>query len=196
MKSASRRLRASIASSAARVRGKVHGMKYQHVLSVDPGFGGTGLVYWSGGKPSAARVVKPSTKEVDLVERAWHIASVTNNFFFTCREMEEHTGAWQAPCVVIEYPEYQEGLRGQVSSQTGGVIKLSFLIGVLVASFPRHFVIKLVPVRDWKGQLPKDVVMRRMQHIYGKTCRTIDIKSHAWDALGLGHWAMEQEWMR
>jgi len=160
------------------------------MLSVDPGLTGTGVVYWRIGYPRASTVIHP--KGDDLIDRAFSISMQIATFYYIS------IGKFPAgrTCMVIEYPEYQEGLRGQVSSQTGSIIKLAFLIGILVGASSSGWEPFLVAVRDWKGQLPKQVITNRMIKYYGQQCKLIGIKTHAWDALGLGHWAMQQEWMR
>jgi hypothetical protein len=96
---------------------------------------------------------------------------------------------WEDTDVVIEFPEFQEGLRGAVARRTGSMDKLSFLVGVMAGEFPKDWIIHLPKVREWKGQLPKDVVTRRMiQYYTARVCSELDVRTHAWDALGIGHW--------
>lgn len=188
---------ASTASSAARARGKAHGMWSTYMLSVDPGLTGTGVVYWSHGTPRKAGVFRPLMREVrsslkdnesELVVRARSIAKQL--MLFSPAHSRPHT-------VVIEFPEHHESLKGRTSRVTGSIDRLSFFIGVLAGSLPEHWRVMLPRVRDWKGQLPKDVVIRRMMQRYGAmTCQALDMQSHAWDALGIGEWAWRQEWMQ
>lgn len=187
MKSISRRSPASNASSAARGRGKAHGTT-SLLLSIDPGLNGTGYAYWEGKIPVAAGVVRPLTDD-SLLYRA-------NDLYGKLRYMRPE--AWAISDlndVVIEFPEYHESFKGRTARATGSMDKLCFAIGVLAKSFSTPFTdVHLPHVREWKGQLPKDVVMSRMLKHYGKkTCDRLGIRTHAWDALGIGHWFLNRE---
>lgn len=190
MKSVSRTSRALIAFSDARHPVKGSGIRTvpRRLLSIDPGLSGTGVVYWHVGVPKRAGVIHPRRYESvndELAERALSIADQVLDFPYK----------WEQLVVVIEFPEYQEGLKGRTARSKGDLDKLSFLVGVIVGQFPRGTRIALPHVRDWKGQLPKDVVQRRMLKHYGKWhIDRLGVKSHAWDALGIGHWALQQEW--
>lgn len=80
--------------------------------------------------------------------------------------------------------------------KTGSLQKLVFLVGVIAGYLPEDWRIILVTPSGWKGQLPKDVVIRRMTARYGTAVvKTLNVKTHAWDALGIGEWAWRQEFM-
>ena len=166
----------------------------RYMLSIDPGLNGTGVVYWFQGKPKRAQVLYPLTSQKDnrqslsddvLVQRARSVAR---------RVIDFTNHSTKRVYVVIEFPEFQEGLRGMTARRTGSLDKLSFLVGVMVGEFPHRWVVSLPFVREWKGQLPKDVVIRRMERRYGKiVCAAMGVRTHAWDALGIGHWFIHQK---
>ena len=169
----------------------------RRLLSIDPGLGGTGYVFWFAGRPLKAGNIypaKPAQRKDDL-ESGEELLNRANEIY---NRLMDIVGVQLHPLtVVIEFPEYQEGLRGRTARSTGSIDKLAFLIGVLAGSFGNDYRVIMPRVRDWKGQLPKEVVTRRMLKHYGlDLCVKLNVRAHAWDALGIGHWAWKQEWMR
>lgn len=99
--------------------------------------------------------------------------------------------------VVIEMPEFQSGAGRQMGWKTGDLQKLTLLVGILAATAARALAnVQLVTPSQWKGQLPKDVVQRRLETHYGSKLNKLNIQTHAWDALGIGAWALGQPWMK
>jgi hypothetical protein len=87
--------------------------------------------------------------------------------------------------LVSEYPAWH----GQVLGWSAGDLqKLVFLVGVLAGYF--HAAASFTPVTpgEWKGQLPKSVVTRRLEKRFGK--HTKGWEKDVWDAVGIGLWKM------
>ena len=74
-------------------------------------------------------------------------------------------------------------------ARSGSLVKLSVFSGVLagmLASITRHTPL-FVPVRDWKGQLKKEMVNRRvMERIGARTCVKFNVRKDMYDAIGIG----------
>jgi hypothetical protein len=87
--------------------------------------------------------------------------------------------------IVSEYPAWHGGALGW---QRGDLQKLVFLVGVFAGYFSRC---KFTPVtpNEWKGQLPKDVVIRRLQKRFGPGA-TQEWSKDVWDAVGIGLWKL------
>jgi hypothetical protein len=67
-----------------------------------------------------------------------------------------------------------------------------FLVGVMCCDFmscqAKDF--RLVKPSQWKGQLPKTIVIDRLRRKLGrKQCDDLGIEKDAWDAVGIGMWA-------
>lgn len=149
-------------------------------LSIDPGIGGTGWALWD--------------------EDSWHLAEPpTQTGIFTGRSSQ----SWEQKIAYIvfglrgvvplnlshtyiEYPAYFGTASGDMVARRGDLVKLSYCVGFIAGSMPGT--VTLIPVNKWKGQLPKDIVARRIQKILGaNACR--EFKSHVWDAVGVGLYA-------
>lgn len=100
-------------------------------------------------------------------------------------------GGWPSECVV-EWPEFRAG------DAVGHAAASSDSLGVLYYMCGQHARLahtcnckmKYAPVSEWKGQLPKRVVAKRIARAIGAEAEdgTI-IETHAWDAVGIGLWA-------
>jgi len=99
---------------------------------------------------------------------------------------------WCTPMrLVIEMPEVWGGFKAAMSSKTGVLHKLFFFVGALWywAWRSDNIVPVLIPVRKWKGQLPKEVMRGRIE-------RSLNIKTnstHEADAIGLGLYYMKNQ---
>lgn len=97
--------------------------------------------------------------------------------------------------VVCEYPCFIPTPGGIKVAKRGDLVKLAHAVGAIHArvrfAFGRF---ELVPVRDWKGQTSKEVINSRIERIIPLKERLkagmSDDRSHDWDAVGIGLWAL------
>lgn len=146
-------------------------------LSVDPGLGGTGLACWIDGELIRTEVIIAHNRKADFTDRAESIAQQV-------RVIAVNHGAESIAC---EYPEYfANSASGEMVARRGDLLKLTFLVGVIAGRCaPVDFV--AVPVGVWKGQVSKDTIERRIRRRLGDSlCRSMGIRTHAWDAVGVG----------
>lgn len=92
--------------------------------------------------------------------------------------------------VYCELPQHFEGARGAAAEARGDIIKLTYMVAGygLVCAFKR-VPFEHVPVINWKGQLSKETVEKRVRRIIGEdTFRQLNIRRDIVDAVGLGLW--------
>lgn len=153
------------------------------VLAIDPGLQGTGVARWVEGYLDRTDVLDcPSfLRGADWATRADYLAKAVCEFFhpFDADDV--------AVCEMMEFQG--SGARG-LGWRSGDMQKTTYFTGLLSGRLhPSRFY--LVPVGRWKGQLPKRVVQERIEQRLGKTlCSALAIESHAWDAVGIGLWAV------
>jgi hypothetical protein len=162
-----------------------------NVLFVDPGLGGTG---WANfpyitTKSSATTVVKPNGTGVIHIpaskyKEGWiqHAELISASFFGVLT-------AYAPRLVIIEQPALWAGSAVSHASATAGkdgepgdLFKLAYLVGMfggMVKQTVGTSPILIMP-HEWKGQLPKEVVLARLQ-VFG-----IQAKDHEGDAIGMG----------
>lgn len=162
------------------------------LLSLDPGLTGTGYAFWSKPfkAPNEIGVLKASKGE--WWDRAHDIAMQIEEM---CSEREHHKA--HGTKVVAEFTEYHAAATSNMGWRTGDLQRLTFLCGVIAGHVhPRVFI--PVTTSGWKGQLPKHVAAQRVEKILGRNvCRELGLPkierrsdTHAWDAVGIGLWAL------
>lgn len=160
-----------------------------NMLSIDPGLSGTGWAAWRGTKLLRAGVVYPPANPLESLtgsDTPDKAAAITQKLLADMR-FPSHVDPFQMT-IYIEMPQHMTSAKG-IAAQAGAVYKLAFFVGYLARAFHPTDVRLVIPM-EWKGQLPKDVVQRRIIRTLGvNTCTKLNIRSHAWDAVGLGLWA-------
>lgn len=148
----------------------------KNFISVDPGSGGTGIAVWSD-KDYPDRVCILQSKFKKWEDK---VRDIGIQFKFLLNK-EHHI-----KIVYIEDPHYFDTAMGRAVAIKGDLGKLTFIVGFFGGiCFGENFPFALIPVKMWKGQLPKEIVMQRIKEKLGnKICR--DYKSHVWDAVGIG----------
>lgn len=162
---------------------KKRNVPYPRMFSLDPGLGGTGWAYWGEGRLQEVGIVHDKAKDDTLAARCGGIVGQLQG------RMPSASTAFGPVTLFIEMPQAMSNAKG-LAAQAGSVYKLAFLVGYIASAFHKYDVITVTPM-EWKGQLPKDVVQRRIIRILGvRPCVKLNIRSHAWDAVGLGLWAL------
>lgn len=143
------------------------------MMAVDPGLNGTGWAIFLGKKLVDFGVLT-FRQDLPWEERAMMYGASVKSLATYHKVIGIH----------CEYPAFFESAGGTMVAKKGDLLKLTSLVGLFWGMvYPVPFY--LVPVAQWKGQLPKEVVNRRIISILGeKQCEKI--KTHAWDAVGIG----------
>jgi len=88
--------------------------------------------------------------------------------------------------VHCELPAFFGTGGGEVVASSGALVKLSMLAGAFLATAALNDAkFEPIPVRDWKGQLPKNIVEQRIKEFLGETACRSYVKD-VWDAVGIG----------
>lgn len=151
-------------------------------VSLDPGQR-TGVAVWS--EEARARRVPP----ISAALWTGGLGSVATTWEQRCQalsgRLENYLRGTNVSRVYCEMPAFFEGEKGHAAAAKGDVVKLAFLVGVYAGICHGQRVgFSVVPVRDWKGQLPKTVVIERIKRKLGKGCGLYH--GDQWDAVGIG----------
>ena len=162
----------------------------RRVISIDPGLGGTGWAYWKTHKyPAAVGIVRDTAKDESLAIRCSELAGKLKRSIDAVTGQEYSGWHNDETYMFIELPQHMAHAAG-VAAQAGAIYKLTFLVGYIACAIGQCRVIVVNP-SEWKGQTPKDVIQRRIIRTLGQEkCNELGIKTHAWDAVGIGLWAM------
>lgn len=165
-------------------------------VSIDPGIEGTGLAVWNDA--SWDTLVPP----IHVYSNIHHVGMNEGTWLTRMLSISKQVQALLDTLTVqnqkllhvyIEWPHYRADHVGQTATAKGDIHKLSALIGSLTSLAATRYgaVVHLVPVADWKGQLPKYVVRDRILKHFGEpVCEgSLHIRQHGWDAVGIGLYA-------
>lgn len=165
------------------------------VIAIDPGLDGTGWAVWTNDAQNEAPAVPtgcgtlraPKDKDMTLTDRCQALWEKLRDDL-----CDADVGLPMIPFnrhtyVFLELPtHFASSARGIAAQGGGSIYYLTYLVGFLGAKLSQCTVILFTP-NEWKGQLPKDVVQRRVTRFLGtETCEELGIKTHAWDAVGMG----------
>lgn len=137
-------------------------------ITIDPGTNGTGWAVWDDkwNLQNHGVIIPKSEEWKDKMEE------VTNKLFEI---------SMMLPYLRSLHIEYPSVFGGGVAAQSGAVVKLAVLVGYISGRMS-HLICDFITVPEWKGQLPKAAVIRRIK----KLLPEVDAGSHDWDAIGIG----------
>lgn len=154
----------------------------KNVMFVDPGIMGTGVAFFPLVTPNAPIPHKPTQWTVfKSKQEPWDTKAIE----ITAQVAGFIAGA-EVRHVVLEFPGlFGSSSKSFASASSGDLFKLTYLIGCLGIISGQLTGNKpiLTPVAQWKGQLPKEVVIARIKRVWSDLP---EIPNHAADAVGMG----------
>jgi hypothetical protein len=177
-----------------RRRGRVTGT----VLAIDPGLSGTGVALVRGSGHGGIEVLgwrvlynTGSDKTLPWEVRARMLA---NDLYVFCFDMIDSgkIRQYDPSRIVSEFPMKMESIAG-IAAQKHATMRLSYLVGTFAMMLweREKWDLETVTPQEWKGQLPKSIVESRIARALGqRQINELHLKSHAWDAVGIGMWAL------
>lgn len=151
----------------------------QSLVAIDPGVN-CGWAFWPENKkyPVECGVIKPHKKFED--------------FFLSMHSTIHQLGAiilrLKPKYMACEWPQSFTSVGGRAATGAGSIIKLAFGIGQLAMvadACAAKFI--PVPVAQWKGQLSKGIVIKRIKKkLTVARLEYLQPESHIWDAIGIG----------
>jgi len=174
-------------TTSADLFGKNRNLPNGPVAFVDPGLMGTGFAFWDNLLLSS---ICPSPSPPTMHGRWMPKRGVQwQAKFDDCIRCVEEWLGMTAPSIIvcIEAPELWTGSAKSIASAASGkLLKLAYLVGGMVHVCHQMEIecVHLSP-GDWKGQLPKEAMQKRVTRMLGCT-----FKEHEYDAVGMGLSAM------
>ena len=154
--------------------------KYNRLLSCDPSINNLGMAIWNiPDKKLLGHMLMHPEKT--------HKGNEYDKSLSMYNQMKRWIEKYSVNRVIMENPEHW-AVAGFQARETGSMVKLSFVCGMLYSLKNELDELKLVTPREWKSQLPKDVMANRLyeEYIkYGFDLRELD--ANVADAIGLGH---------
>jgi Holliday junction resolvasome RuvABC endonuclease subunit len=94
--------------------------------------------------------------------------------------------------VFLEFPEYWAGSIGSQARESGSVFKLYFLCGSLYQVAKELCEVKLVKPSEWKGQLKKEIVRKRLKKQFPNVI-TDNMDHNVVDAIGIAYYTLKED---
>lgn len=143
------------------------------LLAIDPGVQ-AGWALFEDGTMFKVGVIAPSVGSwAERADKVMNLLSIL-------------AGQHEVSQIICEWPFYHETQGGREVAKSGALVKLSVMVGrICQMAADRQIPFSFVEVNTWKGQLPKTAVIHRIKRRLGETACT-GIKTHAWDAVGIG----------
>ena len=139
-------------------------------ITIDPGSEGTGYAIWT----DSWKLWKHGVFEANLPY--WELKC--NNIIVELMNTVRYFNVSQA---YIEIPAFHQSPGGMTVARSGSLVKLTLLVG-RIQQVLSAIEVYPVTVQEWKGQLPKAVVIERIKKII-PNCKAT---THDWDAIGIG----------
>lgn len=150
----------------------------RHRVSIDPGRE-IGVAVWDSRRwkrlvpPVATGVVRPLSWKLPYHTRVEQQGVILFELLERYRPITH---------VYAEWPMFMESEKGFMAAMDGDLVKLTYCTGFIGAlSMALGAIFVPVEIRDWKGQLPKNVVELRIRKMLGRA-----YPNHAADAVGIG----------
>ena len=154
--------------------GKSRNLPTDPVAFVDPGVSGTGVALW---EDISALGPPDETDRWSPRKVPWDV-----NFAQCVLWFEKWLGESPAQLVVIEGVEVWMGEKSLTAGARGNLSKLAYLVGALVhVCIVENVEWIIVTPSQWKAQLPKDAMQRRVRQALG-----VSYREHEYDAVAMG----------
>ena len=147
------------------------------ILTIDPGIN-TGIAHWKTHDekmPCVWEIRCPGKMSIE--ERLKFIAGEFNILLL------DEIRATISSCYIESVEYWEQDLISRTAATRGNLSFLAYIIGVYSSiCFQHGIAVHLLPARQWKGQMDKDVTAERIRRVNGITYKN----SHITDAVGIG----------
>jgi hypothetical protein len=163
----------------------------RYIISIDSGSRGIGYAIW--GYNDFTELVPPwkaghvTPKADEWYDGITETLAAVNSI---CTGLGTGDTGFGCMRIYVEMPEFRDTSTGHAIAKRGSLLKLAVATGAF-SGFAWYTKSQFVPVTptEWKGQLPKEVVISRIKAKFPLSPAIHTLKSHAWDAVGIGLYA-------
>lgn len=162
-------------------------MNKKYLVSIDPSINFLGYAVFENKELIEYDLLKSKVREDHYLDKC---REMVKSIIDICEYTSQELFPWNDLQIVTEIPQHfgSGAERGYLARESGSVFKLTFLCGMIYNI--KNNVVSYEP-RQWKGQLPKDVVARRLQKHYLKikifSKDKFILDHNICDAIAIGH---------
>jgi len=156
------------------------------ILAIDPGFRSLGWACSDSGIIIAKGVIRHRGAETNWMTRWADLVLRVESLVIRLVVKE----------IVIEEPQlFISSSKGSAAANSGAIMKLTALVYGIAGRMMGRVEVIIVPVRTWKGNLPKDITRLRVFHHWPQL-KGEELALDTWDALGLLLWKIKHPEIR
>jgi hypothetical protein len=154
-------------------------MRKEKLISIDPSINNVGVAIWA----------LPDTL---LMHRLLHpkVGERNNEYdksLSILDQIKELKNVYSFNRMILEIPEHW-AVAGFEARETGSIAKLMLVVGMIYSLRHELDELKIVKPREWKGQLPKEVMENRLRKDYMAIGVDLSkLNPNVVDAIGIGH---------
>jgi hypothetical protein len=153
--------------------------KKDRLMSIDPSINNVGMAIWE--LPNGLMMYKLLHPKVNARNNEY------DKSLSILDQLKEWIQTYSVNRMILEIPEHW-AVAGFEARENGSIAKLMLVVGLIYSLKPTLDELRIVKPREWKGQLPKQVMENRLRDDY----LAIDIDLAALnpnvvDAIGIGH---------
>jgi hypothetical protein len=155
--------------------------KKQRLISIDPSVNNLGIAAWDLGSKKLLmyKLLHPLKDSKD--------DEFDKSYSMLC-QIKQWKEVYGVNRIILEVPEHW-AVSGFHARETGSIAKLMFVCGMIASLVDVVDEFKLVTPRQWKGQLPKEVVANRLKdHYLPLGVDLASINENVADAIEIGHY--------
>jgi Holliday junction resolvasome RuvABC endonuclease subunit len=152
------------------------------MLSIDPSMRHCGYAVFDGPTLLACGILESSA---EVTQNA--VTDIASGLMSVAR-------VYNPAYICIEQPTEIHSPAGHAVMHSGALGKLFFTVGFICGAFTREgeSIPILIPVREWKGQLPKQLTTLRTNRWYGLNLDWKKKDNNVADAIGLAHYVIHE----
>ena len=162
------------------------------IVSVDPGVVTLGVAVWNAADAFKSKTPRPCSAHAYTLSREFK-GSPYHKALRMGEYVRKEIAGFTIDQLICEVMEFRSNARGVAAIDD--VLNVSFACGVMAQVAVEHgAAFQPAPVSQWKGQLSKEQVARRILKKWGGQLPEFlsdpSKPSHDWDAVGIGLWSM------
>lgn len=153
--------------------------KKERLISIDPSINNVGIAIWE--LPNGLMMHRLLHPKVNARESEY------DKSLSILDQIKEWIKAYGVNRMILEVPAHW-AVAGFEARETGSIAKLCLVVGLIYSLKHDLDELRIVKPHEWKGQLPKEVMVNRLKEGYVPIGIDLEkINPNVADAIGIGH---------
>jgi len=156
------------------------------IWTIDPGLQGTGIAVWEPTTWTTRKRPVPPVHTETL--RSGSSPAIETKMAVMTHRVKALLRDWPCKEAYIEKPAFFQSASGLMTASRQDLTKLTLCAGYIWGWLASEGVtVKFVEVHEWKGQVPKTVMAKRVNKLLRQRVNR-EWSEHVYDAVGIGLW--------